>query len=230
MTITAPFTYIHKAGCDCDTDTDNGGTYAERLSRTRHDEAALAVSIGGEAVGWDEAVRRFPDGCCLAWAAGDGGWPGDRRDYHLIQLYRTALAQRGSGAAGWAAVERYRARRRERGDFNGYDHAHVTVEGCAPCEKDARLCETARSVEQAEQHAQDVLAAALAAAPHGAQPDGSFVTRRSTSVASGRYVHTLHAPAKQGPLVSARDAESWADYMAGCVSRTASMNSGSSQT
>lgn len=217
MTLPVPtFSFIHKTGCDCS--SDDGGTYADRLSRTRHAEAALATSVGGDAVGWEEAVRRYPDGCCLAWAAGEqGGWPGDRRDYHLIQLYRGALALRGTGAAAWAAVEAYRSERRTRGDFDAYDHAHPNSAGCAPCEEDDRLCAASRDAAQTEQHAQNVLAAALALASHGAQPDGSFVTRQSTHIASGRYVHTLHAPGRGGPLVEAQDAEGWTDYLAGVV-------------
>lgn len=48
---------------------------------------------------------------------------------------------------------------------------------------------------------------ALAAAPHGAQPDGSFITRQTIyQIASGRYVHALHAPGKGGPIAEYSDA------------------------
>lgn len=51
----------------------------------------------------------------------------------------------------------------------------------------------------------DALAAAIAAAPWGAQPDGSFVTRRSQGVSTMDRIHTLHAPNKGGPIAEARD-------------------------
>ncbi len=146
-----PFDYIHATDCDCN--TDNGGPYATRLSRIRHEKVE---QMGAS---WEDVVEKLPDGSCLAWmneAHVGQGWPGDHRDYHLIRTWTTALAERES---------------------------HSTYE------------------------ARDALAEALSLASWGSQPDGSFVTRHSLGIASGRYVHTLHAPNKRGPLAQAVDAE-----------------------
>jgi hypothetical protein len=53
--------------------------------------------------------------------------------------------------------------------------------------------------------ARAALREALAAAPWGPQPDGSFVARRSIGVASGRYVHTLLARERGRPLAVIND-------------------------
>lgn len=213
MTLPVPaFSFIHKTGCDCS--SDDGGTYADRLSRTRHAEAALATSVGGDAVGWEEAVRRYPDGCCLAWAAGEhGGWPGDRRDYSLMRLYREAVASRATRTVNAKAeVQVLEEIRGICGHIADWSLAGAELEVRARAAVAASSA--ARDAVDAADH---VLCGALALASHGAQPDGSFVTIQSTGIASGRYVHTLHAPGRGGPLVEVRDAEGWADYLAGVV-------------
>jgi hypothetical protein len=53
----------------------------------------------------------------------------------------------------------------------------------------------------------EALSAALQHAPWGAQPEGSFITRRSRWIASSAHVSTLHAPGKQGPLAEVADDE-----------------------
>jgi hypothetical protein len=53
--------------------------------------------------------------------------------------------------------------------------------------------------------AEATLREALAHAPWGTQPDGSFVTRTSTRVASVEHVSTLHAPHRGGRLAVVED-------------------------
>lgn len=80
-------TYIHKRGCDCTRFPEV--PYVDRLSWTRHAEASM-TGEGGNAVGWDEACVRYPDGCCLAWYEGEG-WPGTHVDHHLMALWQRAI-------------------------------------------------------------------------------------------------------------------------------------------
>lgn len=162
-TIATAFTFVHKPGCRCS--SEHGGTYADRLSRLRHGLVAQHEGMTLERVCEDH----YPDGCCLDWGPGEG-WPADHRDYHLLALYRAAIAAR-----------------------------------------------TTRETTAARD-ASGALALALQKAPWGAQPDGTFLTRQTAyGVASGRYAHTLHAPAKRGPLAEALDPEAWSAYQRGDV-------------
>lgn len=68
------------------------------------------------------------------------------------------------------------------------------------------------TVITAERDTREALAAALRAAPWGAQPDGCFVTRCSVTIGSMASIYTLHAPAKQGALATVRDHERGNDY------------------
>jgi len=133
-------------------------------------------------------------------------------DHPMMRLYGEAMRLCGAGRAAWAKVEEARRTREERipeqysppwteGGFDDVPRRDLWRE------EDEGLTTSYHAAEQAEHASTAALAEALAAAPWGAQPDGSFVTRQSTGVASGRYIHTLHAPAKQGPLAEAQDGE-----------------------
>ena len=133
-----------------------------------------------------DAHLRIPTGSCLAWlddAHRGQGWPGHRRDYRLLSLHRLVLATRASAAKATAART---TRNHECGSF---ERRHENV------------------MESARERAQELLVAVLAAAPWGAQPDGSFLTRQSRWIASSERVHTLHAPGKGGPLAVVCDHE-----------------------
>lgn len=206
MSIVLSFDYIHVVDCSCKSD------YAERLASHRQE---FIERIGSE----EEAAQYIPDGACLEWldeAHRGQGWPCDHRDYHLIRLYEAALRLKGAGAAAWAQVEAVRASQRERPSFDAWNKSQ------AEKNEDDTACAAHEAAERSEREAANILAIALQAAPWGAQPDGSFVTRQTAhQVASGRYVHTLHAPCKQGPIAEALDPESWVAYQSGEVHLTA---------
>jgi len=192
MTMTTPaFTYIHVPGCDCD--SSDGGSYAERLSHLRHAEVE---QLGERADAWEIVCENIPDGSCLAWLSPERtgqGWPAAHRDYHLMALYEAAIVE---------------------GEAHGRRTGSMPPQDLGVAAGHYACGEVSSARER--------LAQALSVAPWGAQPDGSFVTRQTAySVASGRYEHTLHAQAKQGPLATARDPESWASYSAGHVTLTA---------
>lgn len=72
---------------------------------------------------------------------------------------------------------------------------------CEACyAKRAALYEEFNAVEKSANLLRQTFVDALLAANWGRQPDGTFITRRSTGIATGRYVVTLHAPGRQGPL------------------------------
>jgi hypothetical protein len=220
------FDYIHAPNCYC---SAPGVDYAASLSRVRHalvevaltDEQREASDLSGSA--WGDVCERVPDGSCLAWLDGDGthatrGWPRDHRDYHLLVRWGDAKITETYAHDARQALASSRAARDAAG-WNGWDHIGCS---CASCEHDRRLVDASIEADKTAAEAGDLLARVLQAASWGAQPDGSFVTRHTAySVASGRYVHTLHAPAKQGPLAEARDPESWASYQAGAIHLTA---------
>jgi hypothetical protein len=218
--MTISFDYVHVSGCDCN--SDNGGSYADRLYRLRHKVTKNNFSVCGEGA-WDAACEAIPHGSCLGWLDAppgcgvSAGWPGAHRDYHILRLWEAAMVLKGAGATSWAAVEAAREARSSETLCSPAEVAAVdalargvysrTEALDAVAAEDGALCEAHRAAEQAERDATERLALALQQASWGAQPDGSFLTRRSTHIASGRYEHMLHAPARQGPLVEARDDE-----------------------
>jgi hypothetical protein len=128
-------------------------------------------------------------GCtCSAESPSYAAQPSAHYDSHMLDLYRAVFETRAAVASFDAAHP------------NGWDFADCN----APSPNE---WEAFRAATLAAETAQASLVDALATAMHGAQPDGSFVTRQSTHVASGHYIHTLHAPGKGGPLVEAQDGE-----------------------
>lgn len=72
---------------------------------------------------------------------------------------------------------------------------------CEACgERRASLYEEFHAAEKAANALCQTFVSALLAANWGRQSDGTFITRTATGIATGRYVVTLHAPGRQGPL------------------------------
>ena len=119
----------------------------------------------------------------------------------LLALHAHAIALRGSGRATWALVDAYRAEHSASG--YGWGNAGGETERA----EDAALYAAFHAAEKAEHDSIANLCAAIRAAEWGQQPDGSFVARHSTQIGRMPDVHTLHAPAKQGPLCEVRNHE-----------------------
>ena len=119
----------------------------------------------------------------------------------LLALHAHAIALRGSGRATWALVDAYRAEHSASG--YGWGNAGGETERA----EDAALYAAFHAAEKAEHDSIADLCAAIRAAEWGQQPDGSFVARHSTQIGRMPDVHTLHAPAKQGPLCEVRNHE-----------------------
>lgn len=119
----------------------------------------------------------------------------------LLALHARAIALRGSGRAAWARVDAYRAEH----SASGYGWGNEGGE--QERAEDAALCDAFYAAEQAEHDSIVGLCAAIRAAEWGPQPDGSFVSRWSVTCGGWQHHHTLHAPAKQGPLCEVRDHE-----------------------
>ena len=121
----------------------------------------------------------------------------------LLALHRAALG----AVAAWKASD-LNAR------YAAYDAAWQVASAAGASYDEARTAaETAgQSVSNAHYALRDAataaceaLAGALSEAPWGAQPDGSFVTRRSRFVASLAYQSSLHAPNRRGVLAASED-------------------------
>lgn len=178
----APFTYIHVPGCNCSSAPD----YQAQLAAARAEAKGV----------WSSPEERVPEGSCVGWilpAHRGQGWPADHRDYQLLALHAEVVRCRAVLAATKATHEGMTIR-----DGWNPTEAERAEEGAA---FDAWM-----AAQTAERAAADTLEEALGATSHGAQPDGSFVTRHTIySIASGRYCTTLHAPAKQGPIAELVD-------------------------
>ncbi len=74
----------------------------------------------------------------------------------------------------------------------------MDADGVNPFESEAWAA--TRAAERTRWDATFALRAAIMAAPHGRQADGSFVTDRAAHIASDVRTRTLWAPANQGPL------------------------------
>lgn len=205
------FDYVHVPNCNC----SDSIAYEERLLLAR---TWLLHGDPPDPCAAEIAAEYIPTGSCPDWyGVPDAGHPRDRRDHHLLARWREAIAVRGTGAAAWAKVED--ARRRRSADPDTAPHvdwypaereawdrgASAAEERAWIAGEDERLIAAYRAASLVELDVNAALLAALASAPWGTQPDGSFVTQRSCAAWNHThgYVYTLHAPGKGGPLVEA---------------------------
>jgi len=119
----------------------------------------------------------------------------------LLALHARAISLRGTSRAAWARLDTYRAEH----SASGYGWGNTGGE-TERAEDDA-LRAAFNAAEKAEHDSIADLCAAVRAAEWGPQPDGSFVARHASQIGRMPDVHTLHAPAKQGPLCEVRDHE-----------------------
>lgn len=186
-----------------------------RRSAAEADPSADATGVSREA--WKQACELVPLGSCLGWldkSHEGAGWPAVHLDYHLLALHREALRLRGTELVAWEAVQAHDKTLSARDDWDSWGHMgehsyRPLYEGepCVCCAYRVKLCDAHTAAGEAETASVEALAAALVAAPHGAQPDGSFLTRRRLDGGGERKAHILHAPSKEGPLAEAHDGD-----------------------
>jgi hypothetical protein len=182
------FDYVHAPTCSCHNQDFPRET---QLAWARWAETVRLRGLVLAGTEFDSARAKIPDGSCVGWIDGHGDWPVAHRDHHLM--------------ARWASVVKLHSEaERVRAIYEAARSAGTLTMDPANESVSVEWGDYLR-LHDVLSEAHHALLVALTEAPWGPQPDGSFLTRRSIGVASGRHVHTLHAPASGGPLAEAAD-------------------------
>lgn len=151
--------------------------------------------IGNRALLGEFGTEAEAQAACDTWLGIHVG--AQRPKVSLLALHARAISLRGSGRAAWARVEAARAARA------------TTSNGWTPAEhaEDVDLCAAYHDADRVEHDSIADLCAAIRNAEWGQQADVSFVSRSAVTCGGFQQHHTLHAPAKQGPICEVRDHE-----------------------